>query len=170
MNKYLVSATWPESVRRLASTFQKNPVRVTVGSDDLTANARIKQDVEILADDRAKEPRLLSLLRSLFRVKSDDSNGKTRILVFALYKKEAARVEITLSKAGYCVGALHGDMAQSARMAALDRFRSGEISILVATDVAARGLDIPEVGTVVNYTFPLTIEDYIHRIGRTGEL
>jgi len=105
--------------------------------------------------------------------------GLTRVLVFALYKKEASRVEATLKRAGHNVGALHGDMAQAARMAALERFKSGQgddngrkgtgLKILVATDVAARGLDIPEVEAVVNYTFPLTIEDYIHRIGRTGE-
>ena len=104
--------------------------------------------------------------------------GPTRVLVFALYKKEASRVEATLKRAGHDVGALHGDMAQAARMAALERFKSGQgddkrkgqgLRLLVATDVAARGLDIPEVEVVINYTFPLTIEDYIHRIGRTGE-
>lgn len=141
-----------------------------MGSDDLTANSRVKQTVEILSDDRAKDPRLLSLLRTLFPSKNKvaKSGDMTRILVFALYKKEAARVEGVVSRAGYTVGALHGDMAQNARMAALDRFRSGETCVLVATDVAARGLDIPDVGAVINYTFPLTIEDYIHRIGRTG--
>lgn len=73
-----------------------------------------------------------------------------------------------LRRQGYAVGALHGDMTQPARMDALDRFRNGTTGLLVATDVAARGLDIPNVGAVINYTFPLTIEDYIHRIGRTG--
>lgn len=74
-----------------------------------------------------------------------------------------------LRRQGYAVGALHGDLSQSARMDALDKFKNGTTGLLVATDVAARGLDIPNVGAVINYTFPLTIEDYIHRIGRTGE-
>lgn len=73
-----------------------------------------------------------------------------------------------LRNQGYSVGALHGDMSQNARLEALENFKSGKTGLMVATDVAARGLDIPNVGAVVNYTFPLTIEDYIHRIGRTG--
>lgn len=73
-----------------------------------------------------------------------------------------------LRREGYSVGALHGDLSQSNRLQALEEFKSGKTGLLVATDVAARGLDIPNVGAVINYTFPLTIEDYIHRIGRTG--
>ena len=86
-----------------------------------------------------------------------------------LYKKEAASVENTLLRRGYSVGGIHGDLNQNARIAALEDFKTGRVQVLVATDVAARGLDIPNVGTVINYSFPLTIEDYIHRIGRTGE-
>jgi superfamily II DNA/RNA helicase len=74
-----------------------------------------------------------------------------------------------LRRAGHAVGALHGDMSQPARLAALQQFRDGATRVLVATDVAARGLDIPDVACVFNYSFPLTIEDYVHRIGRTGE-
>lgn len=97
------------------------------------------------------------------------ASDESRILVFVLYKKEASRVESTLRRLGFSVGGIHGDLAQSARIAALDAFRSGQTQLLVATDVAARGLDIPNVGTVINYSFPLTVEDYVHRIGRTGE-
>ena len=89
--------------------------------------------------------------------------------MFVLYKKEASRVENTLRRAGYAVGALHGDKTQQARLDALQHFRDGTMRLLVATDVAARGLDIPDVGCVLNYSFPLTVEDYVHRIGRTGE-
>jgi superfamily II DNA/RNA helicase len=115
--------------------------------------------------------RLTGHLRSLLPKKSAAKNPLdiSRILIFALYKKEASRVEDTLRRQGYTVGALHGDMSQDARMKALDAFKTGTTQLLVATDVAARGLDIPNVGAVINYTFPLTIEDYIHRIGRTGE-
>ena len=110
-------------------------------------------------------------LRSLDHKKTTKTGSdEARILIFALYKKEAARVEGMLRRQGYAVGALHGDMSQSARMDTLDKFKNGTVGLLVATDVAARGLDIPNVGAVINYTFPLTVEDYIHRIGRTGNL
>ncbi|KAH9921308.1 DEAD-domain-containing protein, partial [Fomitopsis serialis] len=163
----MFSATWPEAVRRLAGSFQRDPVRVTVGSDDLTANSRVEQTVEVFDDSRSKDQRLLKHLRSLSHKKSG-SPEDARILVFALYKKEATRVEYMLRDQGYSVAGLHGDLSQSARMEALDNFKAGRTGLLVATDVAARGLDIPNVAAVVNYTFPLTIEDYIHRIGRTG--
>jgi ATP-dependent RNA helicase DBP3 len=78
-------------------------------------------------------------------------------------------VEQMLQRQGYAVCALHGDMSQNARMEMLESFKNNNRNLMVATDVAARGLDIPDVSTVINYTFPLTIEDYIHRIGRTGE-
>jgi ATP-dependent RNA helicase DBP3 len=92
-----------------------------------------------------------------------------RIIVFVLYKKEAARVESNLIRQGYAVSGLHGDMSQEQRLKALANFKEGKTQLLVATDVAARGLDIPDVEAVINYSFPLTCEDYIHRIGRTGE-
>ncbi|KAG6890999.1 hypothetical protein C0992_011276 [Termitomyces sp. T32_za158] len=165
----MFSATWPEAVRRLASTFQKTPVRITVGSDDLTANSRVEQSVEVFDDSRSKDSRLLAVLRSLSHKKTSTTGAtESRILVFALYKKEASRVEEMLRRQGYSVGALHGDMTQNARMEALEKFKNGTTGLMVATDVAARGLDIPNVSAVINYTFPLTIEDYIHRIGRTG--
>jgi len=114
--------------------------------------------------------RLLAVLRSLSHKKTTTNGAaEARVLVFALYKKEATRVEQMLQRQGFAVGAIHGDMNQNARMDALERFKNGTTGLLVATDVAARGLDIPNVGAVVNYTFPLTIEDYIHRIGRTGK-
>ncbi|KAG1777278.1 P-loop containing nucleoside triphosphate hydrolase protein [Suillus placidus] len=165
----MFSATWPEAVRRLASSFQHSPVRVTVGSDDLTANSRVEQVVEVFDDPREKDNRLLKRLKDLSHKKtSRKGSDEARILIFALYKKEATRIEQSLRRTGYDVGALHGDMSQTARMDALEKFKTGETGLLVATDVAARGLDIPNVGAVINYTFPLTVEDYIHRIGRTG--
>jgi len=93
---------------------------------------------------------------------------KARILVFCLYKKEAARVEEFIRNKGFSVSGIHGDLSQVKRTASLQAFKSGEVPILVATDVAARGLDIPAVKLVINVTFPLTAEDYVHRIGRTG--
>ena len=81
---------------------------------------------------------------------------------------EATRVQNQLAAKGYNVTSIHGDKSQADRIAALNEFKSGRIPLLIATDVAARGLDIPQVEYVINYSFPLTVEDYIHRIGRTG--
>jgi ATP-dependent RNA helicase DBP3 len=171
-------------VRRLASSFLNEPVRVTVGSEDLTANTRIEQSIEIFDNPRDKEcvrcrchflgadhtssTRLLKQLQALKHPKTSNPSAPSRLIVFALYKKEAARVEGLLSSKGYAVMCLQGDMSQAGRLAALQAFKEGSVNTLVATDVAARGLDIPDVGVVLNYSFPLTIEDYVHRIGRTG--
>jgi ATP-dependent RNA helicase DBP3 len=112
--------------------------------------------------------KLQDVLRKYCGSAQKHKSTKTRVLVFVLYKKEAARVESALRRRGWsCVG-IHGDKGQRDRTAALEEFRSGRTPMLVATDVAARGLDIPDVQFVINYSFPLTIEDYIHRIGRTG--
>merc|ERR1712168_789501 len=157
----LFSATWPDSVRELAHSFLTKPIKVTIGSDDLAAGTRIKQIVEVI-DDRAREGKLSQLLKKYH------SDRKNRILIFVLYKKEAARIETNLSNKGWRVGSIHGDKSQEGRTQAVDQFKSGHVPLLVATDVAARGLDIPGVDYVINYSFPLTIEDYVHRIGRTG--
>ncbi|KAK5083522.1 RNA-dependent ATPase [Lithohypha guttulata] len=170
----MFTATWPRSIRELASTFMSDPVRITIGrggpaasADDeneddhgeLRANPRIKQTVEVM-DGYDKTGRLLQILR---KQPKDD-----KILVFALYKKEASRLEELIRRNGYAVAGIHGDLAQAARERSLAAFKSGSSTILVATDVAARGLDIPNVKLVLNVTFPLTAEDYVHRIGRTG--
>jgi ATP-dependent RNA helicase DBP3 len=157
----MFTATWPDSVRTLAEEFLNRPVRVNVGSEDLAANTRVSQTVEVI-DESRKPQRLTQLLQKYH------SSRKNRVLVFALYKKEAARIEQDIKRAGYAGIAIHGDMTQDARTRALQQFKEGSVPLLVATDVAARGLDIPDVEVVINYTFPLTIEDYVHRIGRTG--
>lgn len=162
----MFTATWPPSVRDLASTFMVSPVRITIGdnqSGELRANARIKQLVEVV-DPRAKEQRLLQLLKQYQSGKNKDD----RILVFCLYKKEAMRIESFIRMKGFRVGGIHGDLSQEKRSASLAAFKEGKVPLLVATDVAARGLDIPAVKLVINVTFPLTAEDYVHRIGRTG--
>jgi ATP-dependent RNA helicase DBP3 len=116
--------------------------------------------VQVL-DPNQKEQRLLELLKEYH-------HGNNRILIFALYKKEATRLEGFLKRHGYKVGGIHGDMSQDARTRSLEQFKSATCPLLIATDVAARGIDIPNVEYVINVTFPLTIEDYCHRIGRTG--
>jgi ATP-dependent RNA helicase DBP3 len=162
----MFTATWPESVRKLASTFMQSPVKISIGdnpTDELRANVRIKQLVEVV-DPRNKEYRLNQLLKQYQSGKNKDD----RILVLCLYKKEATRIEGFIRSQGYKVAGIHGDLAQEKRTASLDAFKKGTVPILVATDVAARGLDIPAVKLVINVTFPLTVEDYVHRIGRTG--
>lgn len=163
----MFTATWPESVRKLASTFMQSPVHISIGannpSGELRANSRITQLVEVV-DGMYKQTRLLQLL-SQYHGKN---NRDDRILIFCLYKKEASRIEDFLRRQGHSVAGIHGDMSQPARSASLDGFKSGKCTLLVATDVAARGLDIPAVKVVINVTFPLTVEDYVHRIGRTG--
>ena len=152
----LFSATWPDSVRELAHSFLSRPIKVTIGSDDLAAGTRITQIVEVV-EDRARELKLQQLLKKYH------ADRKNRILIFALYKKEAARLEGNLSRAGWVVTSIHGDKSQEGRTKAVEQFKSGEVPLLVATDVAARGLDIPGVDFVINFSFPLTIEDYVHR-------
>lgn len=163
----MFSATWPPAVRGLAETFMRDPIRVTVGSDELTANRRVEQRVEVLEDNRAKDRRLNAFLREI-GAGPRGKNANDKVLIFALYKKEASRIEETLRRNGYSVSGIHGDMTQPQRMASLESFKKGETPLLVATDVAARGLDIPLVEQIINVTFPLTIEDYVHRIGRTA--
>ena len=165
----MFTATWPKSIRELAATFMSQPVRISIGrmetedSGELRANPRIKQSVEVV-EQHAKEGRLLQLLNQFHK---GDKN-RDRILVFCLYKKEAVRIERFIRSRGFKVAAIHGDMSQRDRIASLEAFKTAEVSLLVATDVAARGLDIPHVKAVINVTYPLTVEDYVHRIGRTG--
>ena len=158
----MFSATWPPAVRALAADFLASPARVKVGSADLAASHSVAQTVEVI-DPAARDGRLLALLGELKAKGLAD-----KVIVFVLYKKEAPRVEALLQRRGWAAAAVHGDAAQSARTAAVDAFRAGSLQVLVATDVAARGLDIPAVSAVINYSFPLTTEDYVHRIGRTG--
>ncbi|KAJ1927191.1 RNA-dependent ATPase [Tieghemiomyces parasiticus] len=158
----MFSATWPESIRKLAHDFlAPDAVKITIGSDNLSVNHDVTQVVEVL-EPFGKNRRLEAILRKYHESRTN------RILIFALYKKEADRLEQMLRQRGYTVGSIHGDKPQKERLEALNAFRDGSFPLLVATDVAARGLDIPNVEYVINYTFPLTIDDYIHRIGRTG--
>ena len=163
----MFTATWPRSIRELASSFMRDPVKITIGEDrpdgELRANTRISQTVEVI-DQYAKQSRLVEILNE----NQAGSRRDGKILVFCLYKKEATRIENFLRSRGFKVAGIHGDMNQRDRLNSLDQFKSGSMSILVATDVAARGLDIPAVALVLNLTMSLTAEDYVHRIGRTG--
>lgn len=154
----MFSATWPESVQSLASTFQRDPVRIHVGSTELQANCDVQQNFIFVRTEHEKLGELKKIM--------DKYWGK-RILVFGLFKKSVNFLEMTL-KRDYGVIAIHSDKTQQHREAMLDQFRKTQGSILIATDVAARGLDVKELEVVVNYEFPILSDDYIHRIGRTG--
>jgi ATP-dependent RNA helicase DBP3 len=152
----MFTATWPASVQALAASFMVEPVKITIGSGgketssgavELQANTRITQRVEVV-DPRTKEQRVLQILKQHQQGKQKND----RILVFCLYKKEATRVEIFLQQRGINVASIHGDLRQDQRTRSLEAFKSGKTTVLVATDVAARGLDIPDVKLVVNVT------------------
>ncbi|CAK8540293.1 unnamed protein product [Lathyrus sativus] len=158
----MFSATWPLAVHHLAQEFMDpNPVKVVVGSEDLSANHDVMQIVEVL-DERLRDKRLLALLEKYHK------SQKNRVLVFVLYKWETTRVEKMLQQGGWKAVSISGDKSQHERTKALSLFKNGTCPLMIATDVAARGLDIPDVEVVINFSFPLTLEDYVHRIGRTG--
>ncbi|WP_457094911.1 DEAD/DEAH box helicase, partial [Microvirga sp. P5_D2] len=154
------SATMPPEIQRLADAFLHNPVKVEVARAASTAATITQRLVATGREDFEKR----ETLRELIRGATDLQNA----IVFCNRKRDVAVLHRSLQKHGFGAVALHGDMDQHARMAALDSFRTGEMPILVASDVAARGLDIPTVSHVFNYDVPHHAEDYVHRIGRTG--
>ena len=153
------SATMPPEITRLTETFLHNPVRIEVARAASTAET-IKQGLVASAPGPAKRETLRRLLRH--------TEGFRNAIIFCNRKREVALLYQSLEKHGFSVGALHGDMDQRARMASLDAFKTGKVNLLVCSDVAARGLDIPDVSHVFNFDMPTHSEDYVHRIGRTG--
>ena len=154
------SATMPPEIQRLTAQFLHNPVRVETSARSSTAESITQRLVKAPHDPKAKRDALRNLLRSQDNVK----NG----IVFANRKTTVSLLEKSLQRHGFSAGALHGDMDQSARLKMLTAFRNNEVTFLIASDVAARGLDIPEVSHVINFDVPIHAEDYVHRIGRTG--
>jgi superfamily II DNA/RNA helicase len=153
----LFSATMPGPIKKLADRFLVNPKTIEVARP-ATANINIAQH-KVMVSSRAKRDTLERLLRS------DDV---TSALIFSNRKTTVRELNKHLGRSGFSTGEIHGDMDQSSRIAELDRFKKGEINILVASDVAARGLDIKGVSHVFNYDTPWHPDDYVHRIGRTG--
>src|SRR5271163_4989859 len=154
------TATMPPEIRRITEQFLHNPVRVEVSRPASTLATTAQNLVKTGREPHDKRDTLRRLIRS--------AEGLKNAIIFCNRKREVAVVHKSLQKHGFSVGALHGDMDQSARTAALDQFRKGEIPLLVASDVAARGLDIPAVSHVFNFDVPHHADDYVHRIGRTG--
>jgi len=164
----MFSATWPDEIRQMAEDYLRTSktIRVSIGGAGAraTAASSVTQTVYVL-EPYEKEQKLIKILNE---EKEEVLHGKKSLIIFCLYKKEAAMLERKVSHRGFQCVSLHGDKPQIERTSALEAFRSGSVPIMIATDVAARGLDIPNVEYVINYTFPLTVEDYVHRIGRTG--
>ncbi len=156
----LFSATMPPEITRLAKQFQKEPFRIEVSKPATTAST-IKQYVTHCPSNEDTVKR--AVLRSIIKARSTDQG-----IVFCNRKTEVDVVAKSLASHGFDAAPIHGDLPQSQRTQTLDRFRNKELKLLVASDVAARGLDIPEVSQVFNYAPPPNSDDYVHRIGRTG--
>ncbi|KAL7137692.1 hypothetical protein ABFS83_10G110300 [Erythranthe nasuta] len=161
----LFSATFPDQIQRLASDFLSNFIFLAAGKVGSSTDL-IGQKVEFVAD-MDKRDYLVNLLRSQ-RTNNTTPQNNALTLVFVETKKGADALERWLCSKGFPSTAIHGDKIQMERERALKLFRSGRTPILVATDVAARGLDIPHVAHVINYDLPRAVDDYVHRIGRTG--
>jgi superfamily II DNA/RNA helicase len=155
------TATMPAEIRRITEQFLSNPVRVEVSRPASTVAAT----TQLLARSSGRETHdKRDTLRRLIR----SAEGLKNAIIFCNRKREVAMLHRSLLRHGFSVQALHGDMDQPARMAALEQFRKGEVTLLVASDVAARGLDIPDVSHIYNFDVPHHPDDYVHRIGRTG--
>ncbi|MEO0863860.1 MAG: DEAD/DEAH box helicase, partial [Pseudomonadota bacterium] len=153
----LFSATMPKQMAEIAGSYLRNPIRVEVSPPGKAAD-KVTQEVHFIA--KAEKSALLIELM--------DKHRENRALVFTRTKHGADRLARSLDRAGFAVAAIHGDKRQGQRDRALAAFKAREIRVLVATDVAARGLDIPDVKFVYNYDLPNVPENYVHRIGRTA--
>ena len=155
---FMFSATWPKEIRELAHDFLKNPVHMQIGDDELTTNPNIQQKIEKILDAE-KTDRCEHLIRE---------NIDKKIIIFVNTKRIADSLKISLRDKGLRVENLHGGKTQLQRDQVLMKFRNCRSGVLIATDVAARGLDVTDINVVINFDFPLAIEDYVHRIGRTA--
>jgi superfamily II DNA/RNA helicase len=153
----LFSATMPPPIQKLAAKFLNDPKRIEVARP-ATANINIEQRLVEVSADKKKEALRDILRHEEFR----------NAIVFANRKTTVRELATSLKRSGFSVGQIQGDMEQARRIAEFDRFKSGEITVLVASDVAARGLDVKGVSHVINFDVPWQPDDYIHRIGRTG--
>ncbi|OQR92257.1 hypothetical protein ACHHYP_03925 [Achlya hypogyna] len=167
----LFSATWPKAIQKLANEFLQNPVQVEMGDINvLQANKDIEQTVT-LCDFNDKYQHLLTVMDEAIKFENPtntDLTNHVKTIVFFRTKRLCHSMAQEYWNHGYAVGALHGDMDQYERTSTMEKFKTGELKLLFATDVAARGLDVKDVGVVINYDMPSSIEDYVHRIGRTG--
>jgi superfamily II DNA/RNA helicase len=154
------SATMPPEIQRLTSRFLRDPIKIEVARQNSTAETIEQKLVRVSNKPEDKRAALRQLIRG--------ETALTNAIIFCNRKREVATLARSLERHGFSVGALHGDMDQKSRMETLDAFKTNKLTLLVASDVAARGLDIPAVSHVFNFDVPTHAEDYVHRIGRTG--
>ena len=154
------TATMPPEIRRITEQFLHNPVKVEVSPPATTLATTTQLLVKAGREPHDKRDTLRRVIRSVDNFKN--------AIIFCNRKREVALLHKSLQRHEFSAAALHGDLDQSARTAALDSFRKGEVKLLIASDVAARGLDIPDVSHVFNFDVPHHADDYVHRIGRTG--
>ncbi|ARQ01979.1 DEAD/DEAH box helicase [Pseudorhodoplanes sinuspersici] len=154
------TATMPSEIRRITEQFLHNPVKVETSRPATAATTITQQLIKSGREPHDKRETLRHILRTAENFKN--------AIIFCNRKREVALLHRSLVKHGFNAVALHGDLDQSTRTAALDKFRKGEADLLIASDVAARGLDIPDVSHVLNFDVPFHADDYVHRIGRTG--
>ncbi|KAL1976843.1 hypothetical protein VTN31DRAFT_3125 [Thermomyces dupontii] len=155
------SATWPKEVRQLAADFLNNYIQVNIGSMDLAANHKITQIVEVVSEFEKRD----RLIKHLEKIMDNRSN---KVLIFTGTKRVADDITRFLRQDGWPALSIHGDKQQSERDWVLNEFKTGKSPIMVATDVASRGIDVRDITHVINYDYPNNSEDYVHRIGRTG--
>ncbi|KAM6957500.1 putative ATP-dependent RNA helicase DDX5 isoform 1-T1 [Aplochiton taeniatus] len=155
------SATWPKEVRQLAEDFLKEYVQINVGALQLSANHNILQIVDV-CNDGEKEDKLLRLLEEIM------SEKENKTIIFVETKRRCDEITRRMRRDGWPAMGIHGDKSQQERDWVLNEFKYGKAPILIATDVASRGLDVEDVKFVINYDYPNNSEDYIHRIGRTA--
>ncbi|MCX8565298.1 MAG: Superfamily II DNA and RNA helicase [Glomeribacter sp. 1016415] len=153
----LFSATFSNEIKKLAASYLQNPITIEVAQRNSTAT-NVRQIVYEVAEGD-KQAAVVQLIRQ---------RGLKQAIIFCNSKIGASRLARQLEREGIIVAAIHGDKTQNERMQALDAFKQGALEMLVATDVAARGLDIAELPAVINFDLPFNAEDYVHRIGRTG--
>ncbi|NXT29031.1 DDX43 helicase, partial [Syrrhaptes paradoxus] len=155
----MTSATWPDGVRRLAKSYLKNPMIVYVGTLDLAAVNTVEQRVIVITEEEK---------RAFMQCFIDSMKPKDKVIIFVGKKLTADDLASDFGLQGIPVQSLHGNREQCDREQALDDFKKGKVRILVATDLASRGLDVHDITHVFNFDFPRNIEEYVHRVGRTG--
>ncbi|XP_023019106.2 uncharacterized protein [Leptinotarsa decemlineata] len=155
------SATWPKEVQNLAQEFLKDYIQINVGSLQLSANHNILQIIDVCQESE-KETKLSTLLKEIMAEKEN------KTIIFIETKRKVDEITRKMKRDGWPAVCIHGDKTQQERDGVLQDFRTGKAPILVATDVAARGLDVEDVKFVINFDYPSNSEDYVHRIGRTG--
>ncbi|XP_017056140.2 ATP-dependent RNA helicase dbp2 [Drosophila ficusphila] len=159
------SATWPKEVQALAGDFLNDYIQINIGSMSLSANHNIRQIVEICTE-MEKPQRLVRLLKEITPTNNSANNGN-KIIIFVETKIKVEDILQIIRTEGYTATSIHGDKTQNERDSVLKDFRNGKSNILIATDVASRGLDVEDLQYVINYDYPNSSENYVHRIGRT---